>query len=257
MYARQTTPVNHFHDPCVTRVVIKLRPWEVLLSVHRSLHLFFDTNTSPAKLSTAPSNPQTTMARILNIAAVLLLGPATALGAPHATSPTANTTSGLIIGHAAPNRSEVTEFLGIRYAEPPVGDLRFAPPKRYNAPAGTVHNASDWGADCLSNKPPVSPFPNFSEPSGFHVWNMFAAQTGNPSSEDCLSLNIWTKTPNDLVKKPVLIWFHGGRKWFAISQLTETAAIRANHLLQASKYLVRTAHSTMDSICQQPRMLLS
>lgn len=197
------------------------------------------------------------MARILSIAAVLLLGPATALGVLHATSPTANTTSGLIIGHAAPNRSEVTEFLGIRYAEPPVGDLRFAPPKRYIAPAGTVHNASDWAADCLSNKPPVSPFPNFAEPSGFRVWNMFAAQTGNPSSEDCLSLNIWTKTPDNSAKKPVLVWFHGGRKWFAISQQTETAAVRANRHLQASRYLVRTVPSTMVSIYQQPRMLLS
>ncbi|KAL1865182.1 hypothetical protein Daus18300_007309 [Diaporthe australafricana] len=149
------------------------------------------------------------MARILSIAAALLLSTATALGG--LSSPTANTTSGLIIGHAAPNRSEATEFLGIRYAEPPVGPLRFAPPKRYNAPAGTVYNASNWGADCLSNKPPVSPFPNFSEPSGFRVWNMFAAQTGNPSSEDCLSLNVWSKTPNDTAKKPVFVWFHGGR----------------------------------------------
>lgn len=182
---------------------------------------------SSGKLPTPISIFQLAMARILSIAAVLLLGPATALGDLDATSPTANTTSGLIIGHAAPNRSEVTEFLGIRYAEPPVGDLRFAPPKRHIAPAGTVHNASDWAADCLSNKPPVSPFPNFAEPSGFRVWNMFAAQTGNPSSEDCLSLNIWTKTPDNSAKKPVLIWFHGGRKWFAISRLTETAAVRA------------------------------
>lgn len=152
------------------------------------------------------------MARILGIAAAVMLSPALAFAGLDPSTPTANTTSGLIIGHAAPNRSEVTEFLGIRYAEPPVGDLRFAPPKRYNAPTGTVYNALDWSPDCLSNKPPVSPFPNFSEPSGFRVWNMFAAQTGNPSSEDCLSLNIWTKTPHNSAKKPVLIWFHGGRQ---------------------------------------------
>lgn len=160
------------------------------------------------------------MARILSVVATLLLGPATALAGLDPSSPTANTTSGLIVGHAAPNRSEVTEFLGIRYAEPPVGDLRFAPPKRYNAPAGTVYNASDWAPDCLSNKPPVSPFPNFSQPSGFRVWNMFAAQTGNPSSEDCLSLNIWTKTPNGSAKKPVLVWFHGGRKHLQSRELS-------------------------------------
>lgn len=55
-----------------------------------------------------------------------------------------NTTSGLIIGHQAPNKTDVTEFLGIKYAEAAVGELRFAAPKRYIALPGTVYNASDW-----------------------------------------------------------------------------------------------------------------
>ncbi|KAK8029870.1 hypothetical protein PG993_011161 [Apiospora rasikravindrae] len=66
-------------------------------------------------------------------------------------------------------------------------------------------------SDCPSNKPPVSKFPNFTEPSGLRVWKNFAAQNDNPSSEDCLALNIWTKNPGISVKKPVLVWFHGGR----------------------------------------------
>lgn len=32
-----------------------------------------------------------------------------------------NTTSGLIIGHASKNRSQVSEYLGIPYAQPPLG----------------------------------------------------------------------------------------------------------------------------------------
>ncbi|KAI1321702.1 cholinesterase precursor [Xylariaceae sp. FL0255] len=103
------------------------------------------------------------------------------------------------------------EFLGVRYAEPPVGDLRFAPPRRYLAPQGTVYYASDWAPDCLANKPAVSTFPNFSEPSGLHVWEEFAAETGNPASEDCLMLNIWTKSLDPNAKKPVMIFIHGGR----------------------------------------------
>ncbi|KAL8845675.1 MAG: hypothetical protein Q9221_009168, partial [Calogaya cf. arnoldii] len=55
-----------------------------------------------------------------------------------------DTTSGLIIGHQAPNKTDVTEFLGIKYAEAAVGELRFAAPKRYIALPGTVHNASEW-----------------------------------------------------------------------------------------------------------------
>lgn len=53
-------------------------------------------------------------------------------------------TSGTIIGRQASNRSGVTEFLGIRYAEAPVGDLRFAATEKYVAPAGTTFEASEW-----------------------------------------------------------------------------------------------------------------
>ena len=55
-----------------------------------------------------------------------------------------NTTSGLIVGHTAPNRTGVAEFLGIQYGQAPVGKLRFAAPKRYLAPVGEVYNASNW-----------------------------------------------------------------------------------------------------------------
>jgi hypothetical protein len=54
------------------------------------------------------------------------------------------TTSGTLIGHTASNRSSVVEFLGIRYAEAPVEGLRFAAPKAYLAPEGTVFEASNW-----------------------------------------------------------------------------------------------------------------
>jgi hypothetical protein len=54
------------------------------------------------------------------------------------------TSSGLLIGHPSSNRTQVTEFLGVRYAEAPVGELRFAAPKKYVAPTGTVFDASDW-----------------------------------------------------------------------------------------------------------------
>ena len=41
------------------------------------------------------------------------------------------TSSGAVTGHAATNHPEVSEYLGIPYAQAPVGDLRFAAPVKY------------------------------------------------------------------------------------------------------------------------------
>ena len=41
------------------------------------------------------------------------------------------TSSGAVAGHAATNYSEVSEYLGIPYAQAPMGDLRFAVPVKY------------------------------------------------------------------------------------------------------------------------------
>lgn len=41
------------------------------------------------------------------------------------------TSSGFIAGHPAASNCEVSEYLGIPYAQPPVGHLRFAAPLKY------------------------------------------------------------------------------------------------------------------------------
>ncbi|KAJ8113604.1 hypothetical protein OPT61_g4300 [Boeremia exigua] len=146
---------------------------------------------------------------LLTIAAVATLFGSAAAG-PAQSGRVQTSTGGIVIGHRATNKTSVTEFLGIRYAEAPVGELRFAAPKKYVAPHGTVFEASEWSAYVYL--PPVSAFPNFTQPSGLRVWKNFAAQNSNPASEDCLKLNVWTKNAGNFhAKKPVLVFLHGGR----------------------------------------------
>lgn len=63
-------------------------------------------------------------------------------GRPWAVGQAVNTTSGTIVGHAATNTTQVSEYLGIRYAEVPVGNLRFAAPKAYKSNA--TYNAVNF-----------------------------------------------------------------------------------------------------------------
>ncbi|EFR01283.1 acetylcholinesterase [Nannizzia gypsea CBS 118893] len=112
-----------------------------------------------------------------------------------------NTTSGLIIGHVSASRPSVDEYLGIRYAQAPVGDLRFAPPVRFT---------SDAPFEAANFTPSKSVhYPNGTALQQIIIAN-FASQNVKLQSEDCLKLNVWAKnTP--LKKKPVLLWIHGGR----------------------------------------------
>ena len=79
-------------------------------------------------------------------------------------------------------------FLGLPYARPPVADLRWRAPQPAAAHEG-VRAASAYGPAC--------PQPQ-------------ARQRGlDATSEDCLTLNVWTPGLDD-GKRPVMVWIHGG-----------------------------------------------
>ncbi|OAG12173.1 cholinesterase precursor [Paraphaeosphaeria sporulosa] len=124
------------------------------------------------------------------------------------------TTSGKVTGHIAHNTTDtVHEYLGIRYARAPVGDLRFAAPQPYIAPNSTI-NATSWFPHCPFNIPPVTKFNRF-DPNGFEVYNTFTAHSPwqADQAEDCLALNVWTKAApgEESGDRPVFVFFHGGR----------------------------------------------
>ena len=109
---------------------------------------------------------------------------------------------GVVSGTAV---DDVQAFLGIPYAAPPVGGLRFAPPR------------------------PAAPWPGVLEARAF---GPACPQTGPleaSSSEDCLTLNVWTPAGTAAASRPVMVWIHGGGFNFGAASLPEYdgAALRA------------------------------
>ncbi|MGE5293185.1 MAG: carboxylesterase family protein, partial [Micromonosporaceae bacterium] len=91
------------------------------------------------------------------------------------------TTSGPVCGIVSNNG--VSEWLGIPYAAPPVGPLRWAPPQPPTPWTATLA-ATAFGNSCQTGRP------------------------GAVSSEDCLYLNVWR--PAGGSHMPVMVHIHGG-----------------------------------------------
>ena len=87
----------------------------------------------------------------------------------------------------------ITVFRGVPYAAAPVDSLRFSPPQ----PVPAWHGVRDATED--------GPIPPQGRSRLAHIMGDFE----RPQSEDCLTLNIWTPAP-DSIKRPVLVWIHGG-----------------------------------------------
>ena len=101
-----------------------------------------------------------------------------------------STTSGKLRGVSRPSGG--AEFLGIPYAQPPVGDLRWHEPLPAKSWTG-VREATAFGAPCAQ---PV-----------LGDWNKHDSEA---SKEDCLFLNVMTPAWPSKAPLPVMFWLHGG-----------------------------------------------
>ena len=102
--------------------------------------------------------------------------------------------------------NDVAMFLGVPYAAPPTGDLRWKPPApvaRWNG----VREASSFGPVCPQSSGAVR---RINEEAQEYSYLYPFYQTFR-ADEDCLSLNIWTTNLGEKAKLlPVMVWLHGG-----------------------------------------------
>lgn len=109
---------------------------------------------------------------------------------PTTAGPTVKTLNGTYVGY----HNELYNqdfFLGMPFAQPPLGDLRFAPPASLNSSWSGVRNASTYGTSCVGY-----------DEEGY-------TGTGLVEGEDCLNLNVVRPAGQPAEPLPVAVWIYG------------------------------------------------
>ena len=105
--------------------------------------------------------------------------------------PQVRTSAGVVQG-IEDEKTGISMFLGVPFAQPPVGELRWQPPQPVKSWTG-VREADQFSARCMQR--PLFADMNF---------------RSREVSEDCLYLNVWTSAKSPTDAQPVLVYFFGG-----------------------------------------------
>ncbi len=125
--------------------------------------------------------------RRYSVLSVALLTPIILLAA--SSTPQVKTHYGTLAGK---DDGKVNSFLGIPYAQPPMGELRWKAPQPVSKWNG-VKKATEFGFHCMQGR----------------VFGDMVFHDPGPS-EDCLTLNVWVPDKHADSKIPVMVWIYGG-----------------------------------------------
>ncbi|XP_053459633.1 cocaine esterase-like isoform X1 [Nycticebus coucang] len=136
-------------------------------------------------------------------------------------SPIRTTHMGQVRGsliHVKGTDVEVHTFLGIPFAKPPVGPLRFAPPEPPESWSG-VRDGTSHPAMCPQDLTAMNE-------DFLTTFNM--TMPSIPMSEDCLYLSIYTPAhSHEGSNLPVMVWIHGGALVMGMASMYDGSMLAA------------------------------
>jgi para-nitrobenzyl esterase len=124
--------------------------------------------------------------------------------------------AGDVVG--AIGRYDSHAWLGIRYAQPPVGEMR------WRAPRAAPRREQVWEA-----LQPAEPCPQYASPFA----GSSRGASGVVGNEDCLSLDVWAPRLDPVAARearlPVMVWIHGGGQSIGSSDFYDGGNLAATH----------------------------
>jgi carboxylesterase type B len=131
------------------------------------------------------ASPSISHAAAFRLVLTLFVVIAHAAAAQSRPDPLAQTNAGSVAGIG----TDIVAFKGIPYAAPPIGPLRWRAPQP-PVPWSGVREATRFGDDCVQMP--------------------YVIATGQKTSEDCLTVNVWTPGVGHAALRPVMVFIYGG-----------------------------------------------